>query len=89
MKRFFLEDSLLTTLLKEGEFKTNTLVTPNNWTYYSILGLYLIYFMMILGLIRSCRADVNEIWIHDLPNADILLRVCFYQVFLLKFQLKY
>ncbi|KAL1505850.1 hypothetical protein ABEB36_005313 [Hypothenemus hampei] len=41
-----------------------------------ILGLYFIYFMVVIKVIRSCRADISDIWKEDLPSTNKVLRRC-------------
>ncbi|KAL1518044.1 hypothetical protein ABEB36_001730 [Hypothenemus hampei] len=50
--------------------------TMNFITQSGIIGLYLLYFMMVIQIIRSCRIQVDEIWIEDLPYVKDLMRKC-------------
>ncbi|XP_066250375.1 piezo-type mechanosensitive ion channel component-like [Euwallacea similis] len=48
----------------------------NYITQSGILGLYLLYFMMVIGIIRSCRVKIGNIWIEDLPNSELIMQKC-------------
>ncbi|KAH1008219.1 hypothetical protein HUJ05_008793 [Dendroctonus ponderosae] len=57
----------------------NERVFSNTMSYVTqsgIIGLYLLYFMMVIGIIRGCRVSVGEIWIEDLPLSDDIMRKC-------------
>ncbi|XP_050294908.1 piezo-type mechanosensitive ion channel component-like isoform X2 [Anthonomus grandis grandis] len=52
-----------------------------NWlTQSGILGLYLIYFFLVIEVIRGFRIEVDEIWVEDLPDSvglwDKCMEVC-------------
>ncbi|KAH1027961.1 hypothetical protein HUJ05_001375, partial [Dendroctonus ponderosae] len=48
----------------------------NFMTQGGIMGLYLIYFLVVVNIIRGFRGDIEEISINDLPNSSKVLRKC-------------
>ncbi|XP_030745433.1 piezo-type mechanosensitive ion channel component-like [Sitophilus oryzae] len=46
-------------------------------TESGILGMYLIYFMIILGLLQDMTIKIDEIWLEDIDNPEKLLTKCF------------
>ncbi|XP_050303475.1 piezo-type mechanosensitive ion channel component-like isoform X2 [Anthonomus grandis grandis] len=48
----------------------------NFLTKGGILGLYLLYFMIVVSVLKMFRSDINEFVYGDLPNSKILMRKC-------------
>ncbi|CAH1132569.1 unnamed protein product [Ceutorhynchus assimilis] len=45
-------------------------------TQSGIIGLYLLYFMIMVDFMRGCRVTVDAIWINDWPDPEGLWRKC-------------
>ncbi|CAH1125150.1 unnamed protein product [Ceutorhynchus assimilis] len=76
---YYLKDLVLNDCDEIVLYVFNEKVLPGTFlkmVQYGILGLYIIYFMVIVEIIKSLITKIDDIWLLNLPDVDKVLRKC-------------